>query len=52
MDLNGDTIDVEPGMVVYIEPYTPHRLWSAAGVRTIVFGVPALQPEDEYFVEG
>lgn len=49
MELNGDVIDVEPGTVVYIEPHTPHRLWSAEGVRTVVFGVPALSPEDEYF---
>jgi hypothetical protein len=34
---------------VYIEPTTRHRLYSEAGVRTIVFGVPALNPEDEYF---
>ena len=49
MELAGDTIDIAPGMMVYIEPNTPHRLWSAAGVRTIVFGVPALKPEDEHF---
>ena len=49
MDLNGDTIDVEPGMVIYIEPRTRHSLWSDAGVRTVVFGVPALDPADEYF---
>jgi mannose-6-phosphate isomerase-like protein (cupin superfamily) len=49
MELNDDWIEVSPGMVVYIEPYTPHRLVSQQGVRTIVFGVPALDPEDEYF---
>jgi mannose-6-phosphate isomerase-like protein (cupin superfamily) len=49
MDLNGDVIDVEPGTVVLIEPGTRHRLWSREGVRTVVFGVPALDPEDEYF---
>ena len=47
MELGGDLIDVEPGTVIYIEPGTPHRLWG--DVRTIVFGVPALQSEDEYF---
>lgn len=51
MELNGDIVDVEPGTVVYIEPFTRHRLWSDAGVRTVVFGVPALDPEDEYFDE-
>ncbi len=49
MELNGNTIDVAPGLIVYIEPYTRHRLQSAQGVRTIVFGVPALNPQDEYF---
>lgn len=49
MELNGDVVEVRPGTVVYIEPGTRHRLWSAAGVRTVVFGVPALRPEDEYF---
>src|SRR5437868_3283407 len=49
MELNDDVIEVEPGMVVYIEPYTAHRLSSPEGVRTVVFGVPALRAEDEYF---
>jgi mannose-6-phosphate isomerase-like protein (cupin superfamily) len=49
MELNGDTVAIAPGTVVYIEPGTRHRLWSAAGVRTVVFGTPALNPEDEYF---
>src|SRR3954467_3360697 len=30
MELNGDVVAVEPGMVVYIEPGTRHRLWSDA----------------------
>ena len=49
MELNDDAIDVEPGTIVYIEPCTRHRLRSAGGVRTIVFGVPALDPADEHF---
>ena len=49
MELSGDVLDVEPGMVVFIEPGTPHRLMSPEGVRTIVFGVPALDPADEHF---
>jgi mannose-6-phosphate isomerase-like protein (cupin superfamily) len=49
MELNGDVVDIEPGMVIYIEPYTWHRLESQEGVRTIVFGAPALRPDDEYF---
>jgi mannose-6-phosphate isomerase-like protein (cupin superfamily) len=50
MELNGDVIDVAPGTVVVIEPFTMHRLWSAEGVRTIVFGVPAFRQEDEFYV--
>lgn len=49
MELNGAVIDIEPNMVIYIEPLTRHRLWSPEGVRIIVFGTPALNPEDEYF---
>lgn len=50
MELNEDVIDVEPGMVIYIEPLTQHRLWSEKGVKTIVVGFPALHPDDEFFV--
>ena len=50
MELNDDVIDVEPGTIVYIAPYTAHRLSSPEGVRTIVFGVPAYRPDDEFFV--
>src|SRR5438105_4355012 len=48
MELNEDVVQVSPVTIVYIEPYTAHRLYSAAGVGTIVFGMPALDPEDEY----
>lgn len=50
LELNEDRVEVEPGMVIYIEPFTAHKLTSKQGVRTVVFGVPALQPDDEYFV--
>jgi len=49
MELNDETIEVRPGTVITIEPGTRHRLTSDAGVRTIVFGIPAFDPEDEYF---
>ena len=49
MELNDDTIAVEPGMVIYIEPNTKHRLWSLEGVRTIVLGIPAWNSEGEYY---
>ena len=50
MELHDEVVEVEPGTVVYIEPYTPHRLSSDEGVQTIVFGVPAYRPDDEFFV--
>jgi len=49
MELNGDVVNVEPGMVIYIEPTTRHRLVSGDGVLTIVFSVPAFKAEDEFF---
>src|SRR5207237_9233876 len=49
MELNDDVVEVEPGTVIVVEPYTAHRLVSPEGVRTIVVGVPAIQPDDEYF---
>ena len=49
MELNDDVVAIEPGMVIYIEPYTWHRLYSPQGVRTIVFGVPAYRLDDEFY---
>jgi mannose-6-phosphate isomerase-like protein (cupin superfamily) len=49
MHLNGDVVDVEPGLVILIEPKTRHRLVSPEGVRTIVFSVPAFRADDEFF---
>lgn len=49
MELNDDIIDVEPGTVVMIEAGTRHRLYSEEGVKTIVFGMPPFDPEDEHF---
>jgi mannose-6-phosphate isomerase-like protein (cupin superfamily) len=51
MELNDDVIDIEPGLIILIEPMTAHRLYSEQGVRTIVFGVPAYRDTDEFFVE-
>jgi mannose-6-phosphate isomerase-like protein (cupin superfamily) len=49
MELDGDKVEVGPGTVLYIPPLTRHRLTSKEGVRTVVFGVPALNPADEHF---
>jgi mannose-6-phosphate isomerase-like protein (cupin superfamily) len=49
MDLDGETVAVEPGAVITIQPGTRHRLWSDGGVRTIVVAVPPFDPDDEHF---
>lgn len=49
LELGDDTIAIEPGMMVRIDPGTRHRLRSERGVLTMVIGTPALDPEDEYF---
>ena len=49
IELNGDWVDVEPGTTVWIEPGTRHRVVSEGGVKTIVFGIPAFDPQDEWF---
>ncbi len=40
---------IEPGMMIWIPAGTRHRLKADSEVKTIVFGVPAFDPEDEFF---
>lgn len=49
MELNDDTISVTPGMTIFLEPGTWHRVASEKGIRTIVFSIPAFDPADEFF---
>ena len=49
MELNGEWVDVRPGTTIWIEPGTRHRLVSAGGVKTIVFGLPPFRADDEWF---
>lgn len=49
MELNGDEVPLEPGVTIWIEPGTRHRLVSEPGVKTIVFSIPAFRDADEYF---
>jgi mannose-6-phosphate isomerase-like protein (cupin superfamily) len=51
LELGEDIVEVEPGTLIVIEPRTVHRLVSPGGVTTMVIGIPALQPDDEYLVE-
>jgi mannose-6-phosphate isomerase-like protein (cupin superfamily) len=49
IELNGEWHDVDPGTVIWIEAGTRHRVVSDAGLKTIVFGLPAFNPADEWF---
>jgi mannose-6-phosphate isomerase-like protein (cupin superfamily) len=49
IELNGTWHDLEPGTSIWIEPGTRHRVVSETGLKTIVFGVPAFDPADEWF---
>jgi mannose-6-phosphate isomerase-like protein (cupin superfamily) len=49
MELDSETVDIEPGMVITISAGIRHRLVSPVGVRTVVVGVPAFDPADEFF---
>jgi hypothetical protein len=33
MELADEVVETEPGMVIYVEPGTPHRRWSAEGAE-------------------
>jgi mannose-6-phosphate isomerase-like protein (cupin superfamily) len=48
IELDDETVPVEPGTVVTISPGTRHRLVSPGGVRAVVVAVPSFDPEDEY----
>lgn len=49
IELNGDWHDLAPGTVIWIEPGTRHRVVSEAGLKTIVFSLPAFRADDEWF---
>src|SRR5580698_7777996 len=49
IELNDEWHAVEPGTVIWIEPGTRHRVVSEEAIKTIVFGLPAFNPEDEWF---
>lgn len=51
LELGDVAVAVEPGMLIVIPAMVPHRLHSAEGVRTMVMGLPAWDPEDEVAVE-
>ena len=46
LELDDETVDLEPGVIVLIPPGVRHRGYG--DFRTIVIGTPAQMPEDEY----
>ena len=49
MELDGDLIDLEPGVVIVIPPLVPHR--GFGDFRALIVGVPAMIHDDEFFCE-
>lgn len=47
LELNGDTVDLEPGVLVMINPGTRHR--AEGQVETLIVGIPPFDPEDTFF---
>jgi mannose-6-phosphate isomerase-like protein (cupin superfamily) len=46
LELDGEIVDLEPGMAILIPPGVRHRGYG--DFKTIVTGAPAFTPEDEY----
>ena len=46
LELDKDTVDLEPGMAVFIPPGVRHRGYG--DFKTVVVGSPAFKSEDEY----
>ncbi|MBS3763457.1 MAG: cupin domain-containing protein [Planctomycetes bacterium] len=49
MELDNDVIQLTPGTLVYIPAGVKHRGWG--DFRTLIVGVPALEPDDEFFCD-
>ena len=49
LEVGDDSLKLTPGLLVRIDPGTPHR--GHGDFKTLVIGVPAWDPEDEWFTE-
>lgn len=49
IELDGEWTRIGPGVMIWIPSGTRHRLVADGEVKTIVFGVPAFDPADEFF---
>ncbi|OPZ79582.1 MAG: Cupin domain protein [bacterium ADurb.Bin429] len=49
MELNDDTVPLEPGTAIIIEPGTAHRAYG--DIQALIVVIPAAEHGDEYFCE-
>ncbi|MFW6107131.1 MAG: cupin domain-containing protein [bacterium] len=49
LEVGGDALDLRPGLLVRIDPRTPHR--GHGDFKALIVGVPAWDPEDEWFCD-
>jgi len=49
MELDDETVELEPGTVIYIPAGVAHRGYG--DFRAVIVGVPAIEHTDEFFVE-
>ena len=49
MELDDDVVDLEPGVAILIPPGVAHRGYG--DFRALILGVPAWDPNDEFFAE-
>ncbi|MGD8238449.1 MAG: cupin domain-containing protein [Armatimonadota bacterium] len=49
MELEDEQFELRPGLMMYIPAGVAHRGWG--DFRTVIVGIPALDPEDEVILE-
>jgi mannose-6-phosphate isomerase-like protein (cupin superfamily) len=49
MELGEDRLEIGPGTTIVIPPGLPHR--GTGDFRALIFGVPAMKHDDEFFCE-
>jgi len=49
MELRNTKVDLKPGIAIMIDKKVPHRGYG--NFKAIIFGVPAIEQDDEFFVE-
>jgi mannose-6-phosphate isomerase-like protein (cupin superfamily) len=49
LEVGGDALKLSPGLLVRIDPGTPHR--GHGDFKALILGVPAWDPADEFFAD-